>query len=336
MSELRLYKIPAVHVLQLADTVQQWDVTDEELFADLGTDREELSETGARVSLDELIPLLERARILTGERGLGIHLGFRMRASAHGFLGFAAMTARTLRDALTVAVRYAPTRSNAFALSFREADEMVSVGIEERVDFGPARDTLIFWLAAGLWQMANALTGTTLEGDGEFTFPRPDYIERFEPELPGHFRFDQPANRLMFSAQALDLPLSMADPAAQRLAQEQCERELSSLSRDPHLIAQVRRESIRERGFLTQTEVAKRLHISERTLKRRLAQLDTSFAEILEEERRERALLLLRNLELSIEEIADRLGYTDPANFSRAFRRWTQTTPRNYRRSLSE
>jgi AraC-like DNA-binding protein len=86
-------------------------------------------------------------------------------------------------------------------------------------------------------------------------------------------------------------------------------------------------------GFRDLEEVAKRLGMSTRTLKRRLADQGTTFSHVLDELRRQRALLLLANRELSINEIAGRLGYTEAANFTRAFRRWTGRTPAAYRNS---
>jgi AraC-like DNA-binding protein len=71
--------------------------------------------------------------------------------------------------------------------------------------------------------------------------------------------------------------------------------------------------------------------MSMRTLKRRLAERDTSFSALLDEARREKATLLLRAGELTVDEIGQRLGYSDAANFGRAFRRWTGTSPKAFR-----
>jgi len=78
--------------------------------------------------------------------------------------------------------------------------------------------------------------------------------------------------------------------------------------------------------------IAKELRLSTRTLKRKLADRGTTFSAIVDDVRRQRALLLLDDRALSIGEIAARLGYTELANFTRAFRRWTGTTPAAHRR----
>jgi AraC-like DNA-binding protein len=78
------------------------------------------------------------------------------------------------------------------------------------------------------------------------------------------------------------------------------------------------------------------MHLSPRTLKRRLAEHGVTYSSLAEGELREKAMLLLRSVDLSLEQVAERTGYSDVANFTRAFRRWTGQTPAQYRRSLVE
>jgi AraC-like DNA-binding protein len=87
-------------------------------------------------------------------------------------------------------------------------------------------------------------------------------------------------------------------------------------------------------GFPTLDAAARTLGLSSRTLKRRLADEGTDFTTLLDEQRRQRALLLLRSANLSVEAVAEQVGYSDVANFTRAFRRWSGTTPTAYRSSF--
>jgi AraC-like DNA-binding protein len=73
--------------------------------------------------------------------------------------------------------------------------------------------------------------------------------------------------------------------------------------------------------------------VSSRTLKRRLAEEGTTFKELADHARREEALRLVGGTELALEAVAERLGYSDLANFSRAFRRGVGATPGAYRRA---
>jgi AraC-like DNA-binding protein len=92
-------------------------------------------------------------------------------------------------------------------------------------------------------------------------------------------------------------------------------------------------EPRREVSAVSLDETARALGLSSRTLKRRLADEGTDFSTILDDQRRQRALLLLRSADLSVEDVAARVGYSDVANFTRAFRRWAGTTPTAYRRA---
>jgi AraC-like DNA-binding protein len=330
--------VPAVHALHLVTLVKRWDVAPEALLAPLGRAVcvASLAEPGARLTLAQIETLVAQARALTREPGLGLYLGLQMSISSHGYLGFAAMSAATVRDALTLATRFAPTRTDALRLRLHEDAGAAALVVEERVPLGSARDFVILALLVGIWQMGRALTGQDLDGRLEVAFAEPAYMARFGPFAGGRLRFEQPAHQLVFDAKVLELPMKMADPAAARLAADACERELAALraGADERVLAQVERVVARAGGgFHTLGEVARALHLSPRTLKRRLAAEGASFSDIVEHARRERALLLLRSHELSLEDVAERLGYSDVANFTRAFRRWTGATPGAYRRS---
>lgn len=332
--------IPAVHALHLADVVERFGVTRAALFRGL-LDEARLADPDGQLSVSVVQKLVERARELSREPGLGVLFGLQMQISAHGYLGFAAMAAPTMRAALQLASQFTPMRTTALALELVEdaipgaTPKQAALVIRELVDFGSARDVVILGLMVGLSQIGNTLTGRTLHGTAEIAMPAPSYAARlWRGQMATHeARFDATENRLLFDATQLDLPLQMADPVAMRLALAQCEAALDALG-GAGTIASVRALlAKKDRGFRTLPEVAKRLSLSPRTLKRRLAEQGLDFRTLLEEERHTRAIQLLAT-ELSLEEIAERLGYSDVANFGRAFRRWTGTTPAARRREL--
>lgn len=149
-------------------------------------------------------------------------------------------------------------------------------------------------------------------------------------------RYDQAHVQLVFPAILLVRSLPMADPAALRRAREHCERELALLDagrRD--ICARVRLELERqEQRFPNLEEVATRLHLSSRSLKRHLHDAGTSFRQLLGQARQRQALRLLRRPEVSLQRIALYLGYSDPTNFTRAFKRWTGEPPSDTRARL--
>lgn len=323
----------------MTDLVLRWQVTPERLLADLGLRREDLLEPEARIPLGSFILLVERARTITGEPGLGYYLGLQTRVSAHGYLGFAAMTSATLREALELATQFAPVRTTALSLRLRETKTTASLIVEERANLGSATDVILTGLMVGLWQIGNALIGRELAGTADFMFPEPAYFPRFAHLVP-RVRFGMPVNQLSFDHALLDARIGQADPAAQRLALVQCERALSALGFDGKIAARVRALVFdRARGHRPGTlrgveEVARALHVSPRTLKRKLALEGTTYKELALEEKRELAFMLLQNEAESIESVAEHVGYTDVANFTRAFKQWTGKTPGAYRRAV--
>jgi AraC-like DNA-binding protein len=86
----------------------------------------------------------------------------------------------------------------------------------------------------------------------------------------------------------------------------------------------------------TLADVARQLHLSERTLRRRLGESDVSYQALLDNVRKNRAIELLANTALSIEQVALEVGFSDAHNFRRAFKRWTKSAPSDLRASLQK
>jgi AraC-like DNA-binding protein len=329
--------IAAPHALQLVEIAARWGVDAEEICEGLGLAPEALADPRRRLPISLVDRLAARAKALTGEPGLGFHLGLAMRASSYGYLGFAAMAAPTLRDALEVAVRFMPTRTDALALRVEERDGEATIFIDELAPLGEARDVLVLALVVGLNRVAEALTGQRIADRADVSFPEPAYAARFDHLVRGRIRFGQPRSALHMDAGVLARPLVLADASALRLAREQCERELGELGEADRVAGRVRALLARpDGGFRSLEEAAALLSMSPRTLKRRLAGEGTEFSALLDEQRKDRAIALLRSPDVALAAVAEALGYSDTANFSRAFRRWTGSTPAAYRRGAAQ
>ncbi len=326
--------LPGSYAYELVSLCARWNVAADGVLDGTGLTVEGLKDPSTRVPLPACATLVERARRLTGEPALAFLMGVQMRMSWHGFLGFAAMTAGTVREALEICEQFSLTRTSAFAISSYVEGRTASLVLEERTELGALREFAVITLLVGIGRMARDATGKEVRGFAECAFPEPDYAARvLSRTSSGHepMLFDRPCHRLVFDASTLDLPIVTADAAAMQLARAQCDRELAALAEGGGLVGRVRELVAREDGTRSLEEVARRLHVSSRTLKRRLADAGTSFSAVLEGVRRQRALLLLENRQLGLAEVAGRLGYSDVANFTRAFRKWTGQTPAAYR-----
>lgn len=328
-----LYSIPAVYALYIVDIAAQWDVSANALLDDLNLSRELLLQPQARLSLETFNVLLIKARQLTQETGLAIYFGQRMQISLHGFVGFAAMTSSTLREAIGIGERFIGMISSAFSLHLEEGAEESYLYLEEHTELEPLREVAILGLIFGFAHMGQTVTGRVVRGVADVRFAEPTYMQPLQAFLPGRVRYNQPYNRICFPSEYLDLPLLMANPVTSQLALAQCEQELQRFGLEKPLVAQVKALLYDEyTGYATLETVANKLHMSERTLKRQLAQYQVTYSDLVDEARKQKALTLLAQPHHTLDDIAERLGYSDVANFSRAFKRWTGLTPAAWRK----
>ncbi|PQA34254.1 AraC family transcriptional regulator [Amnimonas aquatica] len=329
--------LPAAYVTLLLDVVKRWNISDMELLSRFDLDRQVLTSPTLRIPLETVNDIYQLALELTEEPGLPFYLGMQMKLSSHGFIGFAAMTADTLAQALELAERFISLRMMGFSLRVLRDGDTAHLYLETDLSLQPLRDGAVAALMVGLGQMGQVLTGETLFGVAELDIPENPRFEEFRYMLPAQIQFNRPANRISFAATFLELPLVMADNASMQLAVAQCERELVAIGQINRFVRQVRGLIYHEdTGFRSVEAVASELCMSERTLKRQLAHEGTTFSDILEDLRRQKAIQLLDDQQASIERIAECLGYSDVANFNRAFKRWTGTTPGQYRRNLTD
>jgi AraC-like DNA-binding protein len=317
--------VPASYLLRLVDGTKRWGVSERDLFRGLGLLREDLMDPDATVPIPTVEALIERARALTGEPGLGIFVGLRMPVSSHGFLGFAAMSAPTLREALELVVLYAPTRTTALTLRLEDTRHGTALVVDERVDFGKARDHILLWLLIGLCRIGNELLRQEVNNwTVHVAFAEPSYYGRFRDVLP-RIHFGRSTNRIVFDASLLKAQLVSADRASLRAAREQCERLLGSAHAPSRFIDRARQLVLRaEGGARSLPELAAAMNVSSRTLRRRLTGAGSSYSAVLDKERHSRALVLLRSPGVSTKDMARRLGYSNVGNFNRALRRWTR------------
>ena len=324
--------VPGIYASLLVAVVERWDISAEQLLAGSDVPAERLLDPFWHLDYEVFALLLKRALELTGEPGLGFHLGMQMTVSCHGLIGFAAMIAKDVREALEVTQEFILLQSSALSLRLEVEGDIASLYFDQVWPDCVLGEVGCVFLMLGFALMGKAVSGHHLEGTADVPFARPDYFDRFEHLLPGTLRFEQPHTRMVFPARYLDLPLLMADPLTARIAREQCKREINALmgsaSIDSLVGELVHDEAL---GFCSMEAVAEKLHMSSRTLQRLLAQEGKTFSSILNERRQQKAIVLLKKKELSLELIAEKLGYTDVTNFTRAFRRWTGKTPGKYR-----
>ncbi|MET3108016.1 AraC-like DNA-binding protein [Oxalobacteraceae bacterium GrIS 2.11] len=278
--------------------------------------------------------LIHAALRISGDPALGLHLGMAVQISAHGAMGYALVASSTLRQALEVMVRYAPLRHAAIRFRLRETGQGAAFELIERIDLESGHEfvtTLIFGAVVILLQsvVGNELNQVSVD----LPFPEPAWRSEIATMFRGQLRFDSRQLTFYLSHALLDYPCITADPAAFAQATMECERQMAALQGPVDAFAQRVRELLvgRESDYPTIPEAAQFFSMSARTLMRKLDSEGTSFQALLDEARAARARQYLLLTNLTVEEIAHRLGYQNTSNFSKTFRRWFNATPSEFR-----
>lgn len=188
---------------------------------------------------------------------------------------------------------------------------------------------------ASLVQFARNITGADVMPDSvHFVEAEPDDLAPYGDFFGCPVLFSQSATRIRFPAAVLGMPLRQPDPGLVHMLEAQVQASaaaLPNLSSD--LLEDIRRLMSRNlfSGDPALELVARELHISGRTLRRRLAESGWNFRSLLENIRQRMAEDYLRDARLTLPEVALLLGYSEQSAFNRAFRRWTGMTPKRWR-----
>ena len=321
--------LPALYVRLFAERVEAAGQDAAAWLAGAGIDAARLDELALRIRLPALRRLLAQALVLTGEPALGLLVGRRLLVGAHGALGFAAVNAGTVRQLVDALERFVGTRLPAVALSKVERGGRLLLRIDELLPLGEARRPVLEALLLALRNALDAVAvGAAPVVRATFPFPAPPYAALARELLACEVRWGAAAAGLELPAAGLDAPLRTADPASFEAAVRLCERELAALRDDATHAQAVRRVLLRHGPGTTPLPLAARLlHLTPRTLHRRLVAEGTSFRAVLDDVRHRLALEHLDEGRLALKQIAHLLGYDDVANFRRAFRRWEGVAP---------
>ena len=336
MNKLQLGDISVNFVRALRDTIRLYQVDAMPLLESYGITEELLSAPKARISIPKFMRLGHAAIEATGEPALGLVMGGATHVGHTGLSGYAAMTAPDLGQALATLIhfeRLGSQNQRGYSQFYHEQ----GFGVARFYSLNPYNEYNFFvvdlmlscWFHLGRW-----MTGADrLVREVQIEYPRPPYHHRHEELFQCPVLFDQPRNALILTRDALRQPCRFSAPATHAEALAACQTELLELTRRQNLRERV--EGILTSQFQGKTptmpDVASQLGMSPWTLRRKLEKEGVQFQDLLEKSRRSLAESYVRNTNLSFSEIAFRLGFSSPAAFHRAFRRWTQCSPGRYR-----
>ncbi|MBV1921451.1 MAG: AraC family transcriptional regulator [Pseudomonadales bacterium] len=270
---------------------------------------------------------------------LGLIAGRCYRLNTFGPLGLAVTSVANFKGAIELFIQYLEITYTPFNVSFGVTDTW---GYVEFCENEPLGDLYTYYRDRDLSFSVTAIKDIYPEAYPhtkkrlELTSPPPENPEIYEHFFDCPVDFNQKSNRFLFDRKALDFPLPQANKLNLKIFTAQCDEELEDRKKTHTFSEEISQEieSLFKNHIPTQEEIADTLNITTRTIRRKLADENCTFQQLLKEALEQRATNLLQNTSLSIEEIGNQIGYSESAAFIRAFRRWTGKTPLQARKHI--
>lgn len=269
---------------------------------------------------------------ITGDDVLGLHMAEAIPAGALDLLEYAFRASPTLQSGLEQLARYGRVVSDRAAARLRIDGDVFEITFG-----GGTQPQRVEFAIAFLIRIAREAAGVSFVPlEVRFEHSRPESLLEHRAFYRAPVRFDQPLNQLLLARSDVARPLRSADAALSGVVNRRLEKMLAQIPASTDPMASRAGRTLLDamtRGEPTAAAVAREIGVSERTLHRRLRHEGTSFRKILDTVRADVAASLLQEPSIGTAEIAYLLGYSDPAAFHRAFRRWTGQTPLTFRQS---
>lgn len=304
------------------------------VFKSVGISSSSIKTSGERVSLEVMDRIWDEAAQLIGDSGFGLRAPQFWHPSHLNALGYGWLASRTLREAMNRLERYWQVVGEGANISIQDEkagasiiyrDKPVSSGGYARVDSILSCALHMCWI-----------------NYGDSFDPAAVHLNRKAPDCSFKYKdffnidvnFDSNRNSITIPFSVVDEQLVGGNPNLARLNDQIMIKYLATFEKRG-ITHQVKDAivSCLASGEVSKERIALSLNMSVRSLQRKLRGFDTSFSLLLDEIRKELAISHLRVPENDLAEISFLLGFSQPSSFSRAFKRWTQTTPMEFRRT---
>jgi AraC-like DNA-binding protein len=289
-----------------------------------------------RIEVDKVDAILRVAIPLIRDPAFGLQAARCWHPANLGVLGHAWLSSSTLRTGLDRLARYSRLVGERGVTEIEASREGV------RVRFWAKRgNPAVVAVAAVFVDIAMALlldmcrmnAGAALRPvAASLRRGKPENAEAYERFFGCSVRFGAEENAFVLSAKDADRPLPSSNKQLAAVFDKLLTEELGRLDK-PDVVARCRAGVLEhlESGEMSEVEMAKALHMSRRTLQRKLADAETTYLKLVDDTRRDLALRFVEDPHRSITDITFTLGFSQQSAFARAFKRWTGLSPTEYR-----
>ena len=321
----------------LVQSLKFYGIDYKDIFSNIGLSTDVDQNFNNRIQKDQFIQLLQDCVTATKDEAFPIEAGKRIHPTMLHHIGLSSLASESLRDLFNRLDRFQSLISDDFSVEMHREEETSKLLVVEKLDtcFTELAPALLIKDAI----LAAILRAIRIVFDPEFV-PKAVFITRNPSEKAKKKIQQYFGSTIHYGADfvALEIPNTLIDaklpganPELARIYDEASLDQLANLQKQTFAI-KVEKIIISnlKNGSASKEYVADLLHMSSRNLQKKLKKENTSFKEILEYIRCRLAVKLLKGESQTVGEVAISLGYSNTANFSRAFKKWTGSYPVNY------
>jgi AraC-like DNA-binding protein len=325
--------VSIVFVRAVVGTLERSGVSRADLLARVALDSCRLDEPEARLALEDFERVLASAIALTGDEALGLHMAEQMSDMTFDLLAHLVAHAPTLREALVLDSQFAGLVIDGMRLKAHDEGDsfVIRCGFPRA---GPLWDRIFAeFTIAGLARLARAFVPRAMPLHAFFEHEQPSHSGEYVRLFGNDLRFHQGETSIAFDRELADRRQVNQHPELYSLLRTEAERRLDRLGTGIRPAARLLQYllAMSPSRIPGMASAARDLGMTERTLRRHLAEEGTSYRDVVRSALQTFAGRMLRDPARSIKETAVALGFADAAAFVRAFKRWTGTTPGDFR-----
>lgn len=315
--------------------VEEHSISKINLLESVGIDISVLNSPDNRLSLDEVHRLTQKAVVMTSDVYFGLHQGEQFMGFSN-ILGYVMMNCDSLKSALLKLRRYQKICDEGTSITLTQKGDDAILNIAILDDILQKDKHLTNYRLSGVYVYLKKLAGVSFDlTQVSFCHAPPEDVSEYERIFNCPVSFSQPFNALIFDARYLDLSIPEHNVELLKTFEQHAKDIIESLdvndsytNRAGKIIARILNEN-----SLSIQIVAEKMAVSVRKLQLKLQQEKTTYSKLLNDIRKRLAISYLKDRHISITEIAYLLGYSEVSVFYRAFKKWTDKTPIQYRDS---
>lgn len=318
-------------------TIESYGIDPEPLFAAENIKVRLPIDPSLRLPYEKIDRIRSKAVQLSGDEAFGIRSASVYSSSQLGALGYAWQASLTLRKACTRLERFIRVLNNSAVVELSDTDDCLVVTIQLNLasESLSARDDSAL---ATITRMCRLVCGENFRLQAvNFKHAPPRDLKPYFEYFACPLSFDQTENQLLIPLVLADEVLVGANSELALLNDQVVTRRLALMDRND-IVARVQSALMEQlpNGNISDDSVAGALHMSVRTMHRKLAEVDQNFRTLLVEMRRELAEHYILDNSLTLTEISLLLGFSEPSSFSRAFKNWTGSAPSEVRQDRTQ